>query len=232
MTKSAVVLLSGGLDSSVCAAWAKRDGYLLHALTVRYGQRHMRELLSAQWVAGHMGVAEHLIVDAPLDAFGHSALTDDIDVPKDRDPKGMEDGIPVTYVPARNTVLLSLALAMAESRGIFDIVIGVNRLDYSGYPDCRPEFISAFQSMAGLATVDGVTGKGSYQILTPLIDMNKAGIIGLGVECGLDLGLTWSCYDPQGEGEDARPCGRCDSCILRAKGFLEAGLIDPLSLTS
>ncbi|MDP8257011.1 MAG: 7-cyano-7-deazaguanine synthase QueC [Candidatus Alcyoniella australis] len=224
----AVLLLSGGLDSSTCAAWARDQGRELYCLTVSYGQRHSRELLSAKRVAHEFGAVEHLLVDAPLDRFGHSALTDRIDVPKDRDLQQIGADIPITYVPARNTVLLSLALAYAESRGLFELVIGANRLDHSGYPDCRPEFVAAFEALAATATADAVQGRGRYRVHAPLMDLDKAQIIRLGSGLGLDYGLTWSCYDPQGEGARARPCGRCDSCILRAKGFKQAGLVDPL----
>jgi len=226
--RGAVVLLSGGLDSATCAAWARGQGYRLHCLSVAYGQRHERELLSAQRVAESLGAVEHLMINVPLDSFGHSALTAAIAVPKDRDPGQIGADIPATYVPARNSVLLSLALAFAESRGLFEIAIGVNRLDCSGYPDCRPEFVSAFERLANLATAAAAQGQGSYRILAPLMDLDKAGIVRLALSCGLDLGLTWSCYDPQGAGAAARPCGRCDSCILRAKGFAAAGVSDPL----
>jgi 7-cyano-7-deazaguanine synthase len=219
---SAVVLLSGGLDSYTAAAVARRDGFELYALSVDYGQRHVRELEAARAVAEDLGVARHVEIHLDLSMFGGSALTADIEVPKDR-PLGTA-GIPVTYVPARNTIFLSLALGWAEVLGARAIVIGVNALDYSGYPDCRPEFIEAFEKLAQVATRAGTEGH-SLRIHTPLIDLTKADIIRLGHSLGLDYALTHSCYDPR---PDGRPCQHCDSCILRAKGFDEAGLIDPL----
>jgi 7-cyano-7-deazaguanine synthase len=218
----AVVLLSGGLDSYTAAAMLKADGFRLHALSIRYGQRHVRELDSARRVASSLGVKQHLELSVDLARVGGSALTGHLDVPKDR---AIDASIPVTYVPARNTVFLSLALAWAEALGVFDIGIGANALDYSGYPDCRPEYLHAFESMANLATKAGVEG-GRFHIHAPLLSMRKAEIVRQGVALGLDYGLTHSCYDPL---QDGRPCGRCDSCVLRAKGFAEAGVRDPLA---
>ena len=219
---SAVVLLSGGLDSYTAAAVARRDGFDLYALTVRYGQRHVQELEAARRVAAALGVKRHLEIDVELSRLGGSALTDAIDVPKDQpiDPAV----IPVTYVPARNTVFLSLALGWAEVVGATDLVIGVNALDYSGYPDCRPEFIRAFEALARVATKAGVEGA-SFRVHTPLIALSKAEIVRLGLSLGLDYGLTHSCYDPL---PDGGPCGHCDSCRLRAAGFAEAGTTDPI----
>jgi 7-cyano-7-deazaguanine synthase len=219
------VLLSGGLDSYTAAAIAKSDGFALCALTVAYGQRHALELESARAVAGALGVERQLELAIDLRAIGGSALTSDADVPRDRDLNAA--GIPSTYVPARNTIFLSLALGWAEVLGARDIVIGVNALDYSGYPDCRPEFITAFEQVAALGTRAGVEGA-AFRIHTPLITLSKADIIRRGVALGLDYGLTTSCYDPSPEG---RPCGRCDSCVLRAKGFREAGIVDPQLLS-
>ena len=220
----AVVLLSGGLDSYTAAAIARSQRFSLYALTIRYGQRHARELDAARAVARALDVDRHLEIPLDLRAIGGSSLTSDEAVPRDRDLAA--SGIPSTYVPARNTIFLSLALGWAEVLGAFDIVIGVNALDYSGYPDCRPEFIAAFEHLAAVATRAGVEGR-RFRIHTPLITLTKAEIIRRGVELGLDYGLTHSCYDP---GPDGRPCGRCDSCALRAKGFHEAGLADPLLL--
>jgi 7-cyano-7-deazaguanine synthase len=217
----AVVLLSGGLDSYTAAAIARAEGYRLNALTIRYGQRHASELAAARAVATWLGVARHVEVDVGLSAFGGSSLTSDTPVPKDR-PLDTTD-IPSTYVPARNTVFLALALGWAEVLGSHDIVIGVNALDYSGYPDCRPEFIAAFEQLAALATARGVHGE-RFQIHAPLQMMTKREIIQKGVALGLDYGLTHSCYDPGPSG----PCGRCDSCVLRANGFAEAGVEDPV----
>lgn len=218
---AAVVLLSGGLDSYTAAAIARADGFELNALTIRYGQRHLREIAAARAVAAALGVARHVEVDVGLSAFGGSSLTTDAPVPKDRivDP----DTIPSTYVPARNTVFLALALGWAEVLGAHDIVIGVNALDYSGYPDCRPEFIAAFEQLASLATARGVQGE-RFRIHAPLQMLTKRDIIRRGVELGLDYSLTHSCYDP---GPDGAACGRCDSCLLRAAGFAEAGISDP-----
>lgn len=219
----AVVLVSGGLDSATAAAVARSEGFEIHALSFDYGQRHARELRSAKAVAEAVGAAEHRVVKIDLRSIGNSALTDEIDVPVDRGAEEMTSGIPVTYVPARNTVFLSLALAYAESIGAFDIFIGVSQIDYSGYPDCRAEFIAAFEHMANLATKAAVERQGRYRIHTPLIDLSKADTIRLGRKLGVDYGLTWSCYIG---GELA--CGRCDSCKLRLAGFAGAGAIDPL----
>ena len=219
-SKSAIVLLSGGLDSMVVAALAKEAGYALIALTIDYNQRHRIELASATKIAKHLCAVEHIILPLDLTRFGGSALTADIDVPKDG---ADEDAIPITYVPARNTIFLSLCLGLAEARGARDLWIGVNALDYSGYPDCRPEFIASFEAMANLATKAGVEGAG-FTIHTPLVDMGKKQIA---LECarlGLDAGMSWSCYDPT---PDNKACGHCDSCLLRAKGFADAGLVDP-----
>lgn len=222
----AVILLSGGLDSSTVLAIAKAAGFRPYALSFRYGQRHAIELRSAVRVAEAIGVEEHVIADIDLRRFGGSALTaDDRDVPKGRDSKAMATGIPVTYVPARNTVFLSFALAWAEVLGASDLFIGVNALDYSGYPDCRPEYIAAFERMANLATAAGVEGRQRYRIHAPLIQLSKAEIIRAGTDLGVDYSLTSSCYDPHADGG---PCAQCDSCLLRAKGFSEAGLVDPL----
>ena len=219
--KRAVVLLSGGLDSYTAAAIAREQGFRLFALTVRYGQRHAREIQAARAVARALGVERHTELDVDLSAFGGSSLTTDAPVPKDRTIDPAE--IPSTYVPARNTVFLSLALGWAEVLGATDIVIGVNALDYSGYPDCRPEYIAAFERLAALATRAGVEGA-RFTIHAPLLTLSKADIIRRGLALGLDYGLTHSCYDPDPAG---RPCGRCDSCVLRATGFSEAGSPDP-----
>ncbi|MBZ5604829.1 MAG: 7-cyano-7-deazaguanine synthase QueC [Acidobacteriia bacterium] len=218
---NAICLLSGGLDSSTCLGVARRQGYECYALSFDYGQRHRVELESAARVAKFFGAREHRTIKIDLRAFGGSALTDDIEVPK----SGLSEGIPVTYVPARNTIFLSMAMAWAEVLESSDIFIGVNAIDYSGYPDCRPEFIAAFEAMANLATKAAVEGRTKLRIHTPLGQLNKAGIVKLAVEVGLDFSLTHSCYDPDASG---RPCGRCDSCILRRKGFEEAGVVDPL----
>jgi 7-cyano-7-deazaguanine synthase len=225
--KNAVVLLSGGLDSSTVLAIAKAEGFRPYALSFRYGQRHLVELESARRVAEALGAAEHVIAEIDLRRFGGSALTADIAVPKGRAPDAIGEGIPVTYVPARNTVFLSFALAWTEVLKSSDIFIGVNALDYSGYPDCRPEYIAAFERMANLATAAGVEGRQRLRIHTPLIHMTKAEIVRRGLELGVDYGMTSSCYDP---GLDGRPCGECDSCQLRAKGFAQAGVADPLQL--
>ena len=221
----AICLLSGGLDSSICLALARRDGFACYALSFDYGQRHRVELESAARVAANLGAEQHLVVRIDLRVFGGSALTSDIAVPKGRATDHMSAGIPVTYVPARNTVFLSFALAWAEVLEASDIFIGVNALDYSGYPDCRPEYIAAFERMANLATKSGVQGQTHIKIHTPLIRLTKAEIVILGQELGLDFALTHSCYDPD---EQGRPCGQCDSCLLRRKGFEEAGVKDPL----
>jgi len=221
--KPAVCLLSGGLDSSTCLALARRDGYACYALSFDYGQRHRIELQAAARVATALGAERHLVIRTGLDAFGGSALTADIAVPKGRSAAEMGQGIPITYVPARNTIFLSFALAWAEVLEAEDIFIGVNALDYSGYPDCRPEFIAAYEAMANLATKAGVEGRTRVTIHTPLIQLSKAQIVRLGHELGLDFSLTHSCYDPS---PDGRPCGTCDSCLLRRKGFEEAGIED------
>ncbi len=224
--KKAVVLVSGGLDSATTLAIARDDGYACHALTFLYGQRHRRETQAAEKVCASLGAVEHRVVTIDLAAFGGSALTDGrIDVPKDRDPLAAAD-IPVTYVPARNTIFLSYALAWAEVLGVFDLFIGVNSTDYSGYPDCRSEFVAAYEAMANLATAAAVEGRGRYRIHTPIIAMTKAEIIRTGMRLGVDYALTHSCYDPDAQG---RSCGRCDSCRLRLKGFAEAGLADPVA---
>ncbi|MBV9771183.1 MAG: 7-cyano-7-deazaguanine synthase QueC [Bryobacterales bacterium] len=223
--KPAVCLLSGGLDSATCLAYAQREGYRCYALSFDYGQRHRTELQAAARVAASLGAAEHRVVSIDLRAFGGSALTDGLAVPK----AGLSEGIPITYVPARNTVFLSFALAWAEVLACSDIFIGVNAIDYSGYPDCRPEFIAAFEQMANLATKAGVEGRTRLKIHTPLIHLSKCEIIKLGANMGIDFGLTHSCYDPDARG---RSCGLCDSCRLRLKGFAEAGLRDPLEYTS
>ncbi len=220
----AVCLLSGGLDSATTLAVARRDGFECYTVAFDYGQRHRVELDAAARVALSLGSAEHVVVPINLRQFGHSALTSDIAVPKRRAESEMSREIPVTYVPARNTVFLSIALAWAEVLESSDIFIGVNALDYSGYPDCRPEYIEAFEKMANLATKAGVEGRTRIRIHTPLIALTKAGIIALGLDLGVDYGLTHSCYDPD---ETGRPCGACDSCLLRAKGFAALGLPDP-----
>ena len=221
----AVVLLSGGLDSSTVLALAREQGFEPYALSFRYGQRHIHELAAAEAVARTQGVVKHVIAQIDLREFGGSALTADIDVPKGRSTDDMSHGIPITYVPARNTVFLSFALAWAETLGASDIFIGVNALDYSGYPDCRPEYIAAYETMANLATKAGVEGTQKLKIHTPLISLTKAQIVKEGLRLGVDYAETSSCYDP---GDDGRPCGACDSCLLRAKGFAEAGVKDPL----
>jgi 7-cyano-7-deazaguanine synthase len=220
LSKSAIVLLSGGLDSMVVAGLAKEQGYDLIALTIDYNQRHRIELQAAATIAAHLNAVEHIVLPLDLTRFGGSALTADIDVPKD----GVEDNaIPVTYVPARNTIFLSLCLGLAEARGARDLWIGVNALDYSGYPDCRPEFIASFEGMANLATKAGVEGNG-FTVHTPLLHMSKAEIATEAHRLGLDAGMSWSCYDPTPEN---KACGVCDSCRLRQKGFADAGLSDP-----
>jgi 7-cyano-7-deazaguanine synthase len=221
----AVVLLSGGLDSATVAAIARADGFQLFALSVDYGQRHRFELDAARRVAQSLGVAKHVVASVDLNQFGGSALTDDIAVPLDRPEDEIAHGIPITYVPARNTVFLSLALGYAEVVGAADLFIGVNAIDYSGYPDCRPGFVAAFEKLANLATKAGVEGTMRFRIHTPLIEMTKAEIIRRGTELGVDYSLTHSCYAP---GPTGAPCGRCDACQLRLKGFAEAGLRDPI----
>jgi 7-cyano-7-deazaguanine synthase len=224
--KKAVVLSSGGLDSTTVIAIARDEGYEVYSLSFSYGQRHTVELEAAKSVALALGVKKHLVIDIDLRPIGGSALTADIEVPKDRDERGMAGEIPVTYVPARNTIFLSYALAWAEVVGAADIFIGVNAVDYSGYPDCRPEFIRAFEHLANLATKVGVEGSAAIRIRTPLLYLTKAQIIQKGVELGVDYELTLSCYDPTPEG---LACGRCDSCLLRKKGFAAAGVQDPTS---
>jgi len=224
MPARAIVLLSGGLDSATTLAIAGAEGFETYALTFRYGQRHAREVDAAKRVARALRAREHIVLDVDLAAFGGSALTSDIPVPKGRSTDEMARGIPVTYVPARNTVFLSFALAWAEVLGASDIFVGVNALDYSGYPDCRPEYLQAYQRMADLATKAGVEGRQRLAIHAPLIALSKAQIVRRGVELGVDFALTWSCYDPSPEG---LACGECDSCRLRRKGFAEAGVEDP-----
>jgi len=221
----AVVLLSGGLDSTTVLAIAIAAGYACHAMSFRYGQRHAIELESARAVANALGAVEHIVVDFDLRQFGGSALTGDMPVPKHASVDELDAGVPATYVPARNTIFLSFALARAETLGASDIFIGVNALDYSGYPDCRPEYIAAFERMANLGTKAGIEGRQRLRIHTPLIEMSKADIVLRGASLGIDYALTMSCYDP---GPAGAPCLRCDSCLLRAKGFAEAGLVDPL----
>lgn len=223
--RPAVVLLSGGLDSATTLAIARDEGFALFALSFRYGQRHEAELAAATAVARRLGAVRHLVAEIDLRAFGASALTTDLPVPKGRSPEAIAEGIPITYVPARNTIFLAYALGWAEVLGAQDVFIGVNALDYSGYPDCRPEYIEAFERMANLATKAGVEGRSRLTIHTPLIRLTKAQIIRRGTELGVDFGLTWSCYEPQ---PDGRACGLCDSCLLRRKGFAEAGLRDPV----
>ena len=223
--KKAVILLSGGLDSATCLAIAIENGFSPYALSFRYGQRHEFELNSAKAVSKSMGIEEHIILDIDLRAFGGSALTDEIEVPKDRDEVDITNEIPVTYVPARNTIFLSFGLAYAETLGANDIFIGVNALDYSGYPDCRPEYIASFQKLANLATKTGVEGESLINIHTPLIDLTKSEIIKKGLSLDVNYGLTHSCYDPDQNGYS---CGHCDACQFRIRGFEEAGLSDPL----
>jgi 7-cyano-7-deazaguanine synthase len=223
----AVVLLSGGLDSTTVLAMALSEGFDAYAMSFRYGQRHSVELKSAEEVARRLGAARHIILDVDLRGFGGSALTGDIEVPKDRSTLDMAHGIPVTYVPARNTIFLSFALAWAEVLGSNDIFVGVNALDYSGYPDCRPEYIAAYERMANLATKAGVEGAQKLKIHAPLSKLSKADIVRAGMALGLDYAITSSCYDPD---PDGRPCAHCDACLLRAKGFAEAGIADPLML--
>lgn len=219
------MLLSGGMDSATSAAIARADGYDVHALSIRYGQRHAVELEAARRVAAQLGISRHLVVDLDLRAFGGSALTAEVEVPKDTPLERIGAGIPPTYVPARNTIFLALALGWAEALGARDIYIGANALDYSGYPDCRPEFIAAFERMANLGTRAGVEGDG-FQIHTPLISLTKREIVLRGLALGVDFGLTSTCYDPA---PDGAACGRCEACILRRKGFAEAGAEDPTS---
>ena len=222
----AVVLLSGGVDSATAAALAQQAGFAIHALSFRYGQRHACEIDAARRVAHFMNASSHLVIDFDLRAIGGSALTDDIDVPKNRSAAAIAQGIPVTYVPARNTIFLSFGLALAERIGANDIFFGANQLDYSGYPDCRDEYIRAFETMANLATKAGIEGGSRLTIHAPLLRMTKAAIIAKGIELGVNYGLTWSCYEPS---EDGRACGLCDSCQLRVKGFKQAGVVDPIA---
>ena len=224
---AAVVLLSGGLDSTTCLAWARRQGFACHALAVDYGQRHRHELAAARAVAEVLGAASFRVVATDLRAIGGSALTAEIEVPRDRDARAMGADIPVTYVPARNTVFLALAVGLAETVGASDLVAGMNAIDYSGYPDCRPEFVRAFEQVANLGTRAGVEGR-RFIVHTPLMSLDKAGIIRLGASLGVDYAITHSCYDPA---PDGGACGRCDACVLRAKGFREAGLPDPTRYT-
>lgn len=221
----AVVLLSGGLDSATTLAVARRDGFQAYALSVDYGQRHRRELECAATQARLQGVVEHRIVTVDLRTIGGSALTADIDVPHNQG-ESIGQGIPITYVPARNTILLAVCLGYAETVGAFDLFIGANALDYSGYPDCRPAFLQAFENLANVATAAGIEGKGKFLVRAPLIDLTKAEIIRLGTSLGVDYSLTLSCYDPSQAGQS---CGKCDSCVLRAKGFAEAGIVDPIN---
>lgn len=223
-TKKAVVLSSGGLDSTTVIAIAKSEGYEIHSLSFRYGQRHSLEVESAKKISQSMGVEDHFVIDIDLGKIGGSALTANYDVPKSRTEEELLAGIPITYVPARNTIFLSYALALAEVLGASDIFIGVNAIDYSGYPDCRPEFIEAFERLANLATKAGVEGGTRISIRAPLIGLTKKEIIRKGIELGVDYGLTHSCYDPTSDG---KACGECDSCLLRRKGFREAGIPDP-----
>lgn len=223
--RRAVCLLSGGLDSTTCLAVARQQGFECYALSFDYGQRHQQEIEAAARVAKAFDAVRHVTLRLDLRAFGGSALTDEIDVPKHASVDEIAGGIPVTYVPARNTIFLSCALGWAEVLGAFDIFLGVNAIDYSGYPDCRPEFVRSFEETARLATAAGVEGKGSFRIHTPLLDLSKAGIVSLAESLHVDFSLTHSCYDPL---PDGRSCGACDSCLLRRKGFAEAGVIDPL----
>lgn len=222
--KRAVILLSGGLDSATTLAVARAEGFVVFSMAIDYGQRHRIELDRARAVAAALGAERHTVVSVDLRPIGGSALTDSIDVPKDRPLEHMSEGVPITYVPARNTVFLSLALGYAEVLGAFDLFIGANAVDYSGYPDCRPEYLAQFEALANLATQAGVEGKGRFRIHAPLLRLTKAEIIRKGMELGVDYGLTLSCYDPDAEG---RACGHCDSCQLRRRGFAEAGVPDP-----
>ena len=224
--KKAVILLSGGLDSTTTLAIAQNSGFELFGLTFRYGQRHKYEIAAAQKIAQAYNLADHKITEIDLRTFGGSALTDDLDVPKDRNNGTMNKSIPITYVPARNTIFLSFALAWAEVLGANDIFLGVNSMDYSGYPDCRPEYIQSFANMANLATKAGVEGKQSIKIQTPLINMTKKEIINKGLDLGVNYSLTHSCYDPE---KDGISCGRCDACQIRLRGFQEAGIPDPIN---
>ncbi|MCY3555465.1 MAG: 7-cyano-7-deazaguanine synthase QueC [Gemmatimonadetes bacterium] len=227
--KAAVVLLSGGVDSATTLAIARHEGFACHAITFDYGQRHRFELEAARRVAESMGVGRHVTIPFDLRAIGGSALTDDIPVPRDQDPETMAGQIPSTYVSARNTIFLSFALGWAEVLGAFDLYIGANAIDYSGYPDCRPEYIAAYEHLANLATRAGVSGEGRFNIHAPLIELSKADILRTGVRLGVDYALTTSCYDPA---KDGAACGRCDACILRRNGFEEAGFKDPTRYVS
>ena len=225
MKRKAVILLSGGLDSTTCAAIARKKQFELYGLTINYGQKHIFEIESAKFVADYFNMKKHIVIDIDLASFGGSSLTSkNLEVPKNRILSNND--IPTTYVPARNTVFLSISLAQAEAINCFDIFIGVNALDYSGYPDCRPEFISQFEKLANLATKESVEGKGRYKIHTPLINLTKSEIIQKGLELNVDYSITSSCYDPHKNGN---PCGNCDACMLRLKGFEEAGKKDPLN---
>jgi 7-cyano-7-deazaguanine synthase len=225
----AVVLLSGGLDSATALAEARAAGYEAYALTIRYGQRHAVEIEAARWLARAMGAARHIEVDVDLRAFGGSALTDQIAVPKDRPDEAISQGIPITYVPARNTVFLSLALAWAETLDAYDIFIGVNCVDYSGYPDCRPEFLRSFEALANMATQTGVEGRGRFRIHAPLLTLDKTQIIRRGLELGVDYSLSHSCYDPT---PDGLACGGCDACRIRRSAFDRLGLTDPIGYST
>ena len=229
MIQRAVILLSGGLDSATTAAIARAEGFELYALSIDYGQRHRCELEAARRIAEALGVRRHVVLAVDLRQIGSSALTDAIEVPKDRALERMSQEIPITYVPARNTVFLALALGYTEVVGAADIFLGVNAVDYSGYPDCRPEYVAAFERLANLATKAGVEGRIKFTIHTPLVELTKAEIIRRGVQLGVDFGLTHSCYDPDPAGQS---CGRCDACVLRRKGFADAGLVDPLPYPS
>jgi 7-cyano-7-deazaguanine synthase len=222
--RRAVVLLSGGLDSTTCLAWARRQGYACHTLAIDYGQRHRGELAAARRVATALGALEHREVRVDLRAIGGSALTGDLEVPRDREAAAIGAGVPITYVPARNTVFLALALGWAEVLAARDLVAGMNAVDYSGYPDCRPEFVRGFEALARLATRAGIEG-GTFRVHTPLMTLDKAGIVRLGLELGVDYALTHTCYDPA---PDGAACGHCDACLLRLKGFREASAVDPI----
>jgi len=225
LDRKAVVLVSGGVDSATTLALAIREGFEAHALSFDYGQRHRIELEAARCVVQHLGAAEHVVAKIDLRAFGGSALTAEIDVPKSRDPGRMAAEIPITYVPARNTIFLSFALAWCEVLKAQDIFIGVNAVDYSGYPDCRPQFLEAYETLANLATREGVEGRARYRVHAPLLRMTKAGIVKAGAAAGVDFSMTHSCYDPTSSGLS---CGACDSCLLRKQGFQEAGITDPI----
>lgn len=236
MTRSdrpaAVCLVSGGMDSAVVLAEAVARGFDAHALSFRYGQRHEVELAAAARVASSLGAADHRVVTVDLSTLGGSALTDAIEVPKDREDEEIGEGVPVTYVPARNTVFLAVALGWAEVLGATDLFVGVNAVDYSGYPDCRPEFLRAFESLAGLATAAGTEDGASFTVHAPLMELSKAGIVRRAAELEVDLGLTHTCYDPVERDGEVLSCGRCDACILRLAGFREAGALDPISYAS